>query len=237
MNKADVIAHLQKNPGGYSIPGVDNNTLAGWLLSDSRSKGELIRHSGEKPSSEYLQKFDRELKVNQTSNPDTVHLRVQEYGQQLGIAEKTISPTANMTIEERILHVGGRNNAEGYVEFGSVHAVIALIRQVLRDNPDQRSLMQNKTTVIKPLANIAITLERVAAMCGQRNFDQQHPVEVTYWVIPGNGAVDQASVKSVYFPTVEQAEQFCNRYFESESMPSIKSVNGIPYKAKVSSHD
>lgn len=46
------------------------------------------------------------------------------------------SPTAGMNIAERILHVGGRNNAAGYVEFGSIQAVQALVRQVLRDLPD-----------------------------------------------------------------------------------------------------
>lgn len=45
------------------------------------------------------------------------------------------SPTASMNIAQRILHVGGRNNAAGYVEFGSIQAVDALVRQVLRDLP------------------------------------------------------------------------------------------------------
>ena len=45
------------------------------------------------------------------------------------------SPTAGMNIAQRILHVGGRNNAAGYVEFGSIQAVEALVRQVLRDQP------------------------------------------------------------------------------------------------------
>jgi hypothetical protein len=45
------------------------------------------------------------------------------------------SPTADMSLAQRILHVGGRNNAAGYVEFGSTQAVEALIRQVLRDLP------------------------------------------------------------------------------------------------------
>lgn len=45
----------------------------------------------------------------------------------------TTHPTAGMSIAERILHVGGRNNAAGYVEFGSIQAVEALVRQVLRD--------------------------------------------------------------------------------------------------------
>jgi len=43
------------------------------------------------------------------------------------------APTAGMNIAQRILHVGGRNNAAGYVEFGSIHAVESLVRQVLRD--------------------------------------------------------------------------------------------------------
>ena len=43
------------------------------------------------------------------------------------------SPTAGMSIAQRILRVGGRNNAAGYVEFGSTQAVEALVRQVLRD--------------------------------------------------------------------------------------------------------
>ena len=50
-------------------------------------------------------------------------------------ADREPSPTAGMSIAQRILHVGGRNNAAGYVEFGSVQAVEALVRQVLRDLP------------------------------------------------------------------------------------------------------
>jgi hypothetical protein len=38
-----------------------------------------------------------------------------------------------MNIAQRILHVGGRNNSAGYVEFGSIQAVEALVYQVLRD--------------------------------------------------------------------------------------------------------
>lgn len=40
-----------------------------------------------------------------------------------------------MSMAQRILHVGGRNNAAGYVEFGSAQAVEALVRQVIRDMP------------------------------------------------------------------------------------------------------
>ncbi|MBS7777651.1 hypothetical protein [Acidovorax sp. CCYZU-2555] len=47
------------------------------------------------------------------------------------------SPTAGMNLGQRILHVGGRENAAGYIEFGSVAAVRALVGQVLRDLPSQ----------------------------------------------------------------------------------------------------
>lgn len=49
--------------------------------------------------------------------------------------QQEASPTTGMNIAQRILHVGGRNNAAGYVEFGSIQAVEALVRQVLRDLP------------------------------------------------------------------------------------------------------
>ena len=52
-----------------------------------------------------------------------------------GQAPADPSPTAGMNIPQRILHVGGRNNDAGYVEFGSIQAVEALVRQVLRDLP------------------------------------------------------------------------------------------------------
>lgn len=45
------------------------------------------------------------------------------------------SPTAGMNLGQRIKHIGGRENAAGYIEFGSVAAVRALIWQYLRDMP------------------------------------------------------------------------------------------------------
>jgi hypothetical protein len=51
------------------------------------------------------------------------------------VAPAEPSPTSGMSLAQRILHVGGRNNAAGYVEFGSTQAVDALVRQVLRDLP------------------------------------------------------------------------------------------------------
>lgn len=43
------------------------------------------------------------------------------------------NPTKGMTLGQRIAHVGGRENAAGYIEFGSVMAVDALTQHVMRD--------------------------------------------------------------------------------------------------------
>lgn len=63
------------------------------------------------------------------------NLRARLCAAQQPQGEQEPSPTAGMNIAQRILHVGGRNNAAGYVEFGSIQAVEALVRQVLRDLP------------------------------------------------------------------------------------------------------
>jgi hypothetical protein len=47
--------------------------------------------------------------------------------------EPVASPTYGMNLGQRIAHVGGRENAAGYIEFGSPMAVQALINHVLRD--------------------------------------------------------------------------------------------------------
>lgn len=44
------------------------------------------------------------------------------------------SPTKGMNLGQRVAHVGGRVNAQGYVEFGSEMAVDALIQHALRDH-------------------------------------------------------------------------------------------------------
>ena len=45
------------------------------------------------------------------------------------------SATYGMHFGDRVLHIGGRENAAGYIEFGSVEAVRVLVGQVLRDLP------------------------------------------------------------------------------------------------------
>ena len=49
-----------------------------------------------------------------------------------GVGEAACSPTKGMNLGERIAHAGGRENEAGYIEFGSVMAVDALINHVLR---------------------------------------------------------------------------------------------------------
>jgi len=61
------------------------------------------------------------------------------------------SPTAGMNLGERIKHVGGRENAAGYIEFGSVAAVRALVRQYLRDLPAPQQATPEPLT-LGPLA-------------------------------------------------------------------------------------
>lgn len=51
------------------------------------------------------------------------------------ILEQERSATYGMGLADRILHIGGRENAQTYIEFGSVEAVGMLIAQVLRDLP------------------------------------------------------------------------------------------------------
>lgn len=59
----------------------------------------------------------------------------REYAEHKGdVALQEPSPTAGMNIAQRILHVGGRNPpGSTYVEFGSIQAVEALVKHVLRD--------------------------------------------------------------------------------------------------------
>lgn len=72
----------------------------------------------------------------QTSRSHAYELMHKALAQQDAQAVPQPSPTAGMNIAQRILHVGGRNNAAGYVEFGSIQAVEALVRQVIRDLPE-----------------------------------------------------------------------------------------------------
>ena len=70
------------------------------------------------------------------------------------------SPTKGMNLGERIAHVGVRENAAGYIEFGSVMAVKALIDHVLRDidRPFQPTA-QVPQSVVAALREIASWLD------------------------------------------------------------------------------
>ena len=64
-------------------------------------------------------------------------------GEAVRANEREPSPTAGMSLGERIAHVGGRTNAQGYIEFGSPMAVNALIQHVLRDLPARHEAAGN----------------------------------------------------------------------------------------------
>ena len=70
------------------------------------------------------------------------------------------SPTHGMNLGERIAHVGGRTNAAGYMEFGSVMAVSALIDHVLRDSPAP----QPAPTAAQDVAGLVTALRTVVGM-------------------------------------------------------------------------
>lgn len=76
------------------------------------------------------------------------------------------SPTAGMNIAQRILHVGGRNNAAGYVEFGSTQAVEALVRQVIRDlqEPKRKPLTEDEIYECLNRARTGLFLEFARAI-------------------------------------------------------------------------
>lgn len=83
--------------------------------------------------SQYASKDDM-LKAVMAENEQ---LRAQLAAVQQGVQpEGECSATYGMNIAQRILHVGGRENAQTYIEFGSVEAVRMLVAQVLRDLPN-----------------------------------------------------------------------------------------------------
>jgi hypothetical protein len=72
--------------------------------------------------------------------------------------ERAASPTSGMTLGERIAHVGGRTNAAGYIEFGSVQAVNALVEHVLRD---ARAASTQSTATQPAQTQVALTNEQI----------------------------------------------------------------------------
>lgn len=92
-------------------------------------------------------------------------------GQQDAQAVPQPSPTAGMNIAQRILHVGGRNNAAGYVEFGSIQAVEALVRQVIRDLPELVELENLRHNVKVYREATALTLNAASAAARSTQMD------------------------------------------------------------------
>ena len=85
--------------------------------------------------------------------------------------------TAGMNLGERIAYVGGRENEQGYVEFGSPMAVKALIDHVLRDIasppaqpkvPDREALIELLTATSKQSEGVTADLI-IAMLSAQEN--------------------------------------------------------------------
>lgn len=101
---------------------------------------------------------------------------------------KEPSPTSGMTIEQRILHVGGRNNQAGYVEFGSTQAVQAMISQILRDLPNEQLAPSGQVYgIIDPEYGRIFTIARLLAWsygystCVQGSFTRDLDLLMVPW--------------------------------------------------------
>lgn len=86
--------------------------------------------------------------------------------------QTAVSQTKGMNLGERIAHVGGRENDNGYVEFGSVMAVHALISHVIRDlwgskQANLDSSCQEKIQIISLLKSLRLEFGAV----GTRDID------------------------------------------------------------------
>lgn len=94
--------------------------------------------------------------------------------------EPAPTPTTGMNIAQRILHVGGRNNAAGYVEFGSIQAVEALVRQVLRDLPAPSTAGEwDRTIVSLPIPASASDLKSdIAELIQSHKYKGLRSIEV-----------------------------------------------------------
>ena len=89
------------------------------------------------------------------------------------------SPTHGMSLDERIAHVGGRTNAAGYVEFGSVMAVSALIDHVLRDSPAPQPAPTAAQDVAGP--TILELMEKIDAVRMSDEEAMHHGRGAAYW--------------------------------------------------------
>lgn len=95
------------------------------------------------------------------------------------------SPTEGMNIAQRILHVGGRNNEAGYVEFGSIQAVEALVMQVLRD-------MKLPTTLTIPVQDHRLRCKQQPLTDEQIRFAWDSAKGTTYGYAPFARAIEAA---------------------------------------------
>ncbi|MDP9902639.1 hypothetical protein [Variovorax ginsengisoli] len=86
------------------------------------------------------------------------------------------SPTHGMTLGERIAHVGGRTNAQGYIEFGSPMAVDALIRHAIRDR-DTASQAQPTREEVEAEVVTDAELAPLAAALHARLTAPVHPLQ------------------------------------------------------------
>lgn len=107
-------------------------------------------------------------------------------------------PTHGMSLGQRIAYVGGRENAQGYVDFGSSMAVHALIQHVLRDFHRQGRVclapaQQDADKVQADLLNSLV--EIVDAVIAS---DEEGLIEHSETIIKARAAIDAARKEAAH---------------------------------------
>jgi hypothetical protein len=152
ISRHAIVGALAAGYAGQQHPGADH-----WLAA-AHDAGVKIRELEAAPSNPFnarcyvmserhLSGYRLIVGFDSLSAADAAHDWVSKIPPLAGATNSAQkSPTSGMTLWERIQHVGGRQNAATYIEFGSVQAVQALVMQVLRDvgtswelRPDQWS--------------------------------------------------------------------------------------------------
>lgn len=145
-------------------------------------------------AAEYQQRTENTEPVGQAQLRDAAQM-IEPSGNS---GELPATQTQGMTLGQRIAHVGGRENAQGYVEFGSPMAVHALIQHVLRDfhrqgpvnlDPTQQDADKVQADLLNSLVEI---VDAVIAS------DEEGLIEHSETIIKARAAIDAARKEAAH---------------------------------------
>lgn len=146
-----------------------------------------------------------------------------------------MTATSGMNIAQRILHVGGRSNAAGYVEFGSIQAVEALVRQVLRDLPAPQSQQPAVESTLPDITSPVVNdmcwkiLEELPQSLSGANFNALKPALYEALKLYTAPQAQRSAVKPVaygrwhedggYIDMVFLDKEECSQYLDDDEEP------------------